>query len=153
MENEKKNLQDLKSECEQFPVDLINAGEFISESEAHASLEKYFKEPGVPSPTDPDHIYGHTFGLNKIRQLMNKIDVYNKSAEEEKQVHGIRIYYGKCRRRDPKYSQKGELRDVFLMPVIKDGSDLYKVDRFFDGEFIVGEGRPCPNQCGKKINE
>lgn len=141
-------------------VNLINAGAFITEAQAHASLKSYFNEPGVLPPDDKAHIYGHVYGLNKFRELIGNIDKYNaEHVNDDEKIFGIRAYYGKCERHDPDFPLNppdAPCRDVFFMPVLKNGSDLFSLNgpktmikSIVPGdELILGEARPCPNQCG-----
>lgn len=134
--------------CRKVTVDLINAGEFISIREASDSLNQHLAP--IPNPKDPNYIYGFTFGLNKFRQFIYQIDMYNSGqVREDAKIYGIRIYYGKCKRKDPEYGTDS-YPDLILMPVLKDGSDLYKIsdDDFLDVPVnILSQSRPCPNQC------
>jgi hypothetical protein len=146
------NSENLQPECLQMSVNLINAGEFITDIAARRSLNSYFKEPGVPDPEDKSHIYGHTFGLNKFREMLEKIDKHNSEIKDDDlRIHGVRVYYGKSKRNDPDFvldPPDGEFRDVFFMPVLKSGKDLYTIHKLRDGGIILGSSRPCPNQCG-----
>lgn len=142
--------------CLNMPTNLVNAGKFVIEQEARDSLQAYFWENGVPSPTDPNHIYGHTFGLNKLREFLYKIDIYNSTkSNPNDQIFGVRIYYGKCVRHDPDFPldpPTGLFRDVFFMPVLKDGRDLYTIRTVTDPGLILAASRPCPNQCSTQFH-
>jgi hypothetical protein len=148
-----QDLEELTLNCSLMPADLLNAGRFITPDEATLSLRDYLNEPGTPPADAPGHIYGHTFGLQKLRELMLNIDVYNsQQVSDDTRVQGVRMYYGKSARRDPAFplSPPGvKVRDVFMMPVLKDGNDLFKLNPVAgDADLILGESRPCPNQCG-----
>ncbi|WP_316802945.1 hypothetical protein [Pedobacter nototheniae] len=142
--------------CSRMPVNLKNAGKFIKQNEAIKSLEAYFVDARIPDPTAKEIIFGHTFGLNKVRKLLDNIDEYNnKVDQEEKEIKGIRIYYGYGLRHDPEFGlepKDGPFRDVFLMPVLASGEDLYGVYRLVEEDLILSESRPCPNQCGLTIS-
>lgn len=135
--------------CVQMQVNLPNAGEFIKVDEAVASLKRYFALPTTPSPDDPDHVYGHTFGLNKIRKLLFDIDLYNTELKPgEKKISGLRIYYGVSERHDPDFPVNGPCADLIFMPVKEDGVDIYTIHSLSGGEEVLSNSRPCPNQCG-----
>lgn len=142
--------------CLNMPVNLVNAGAFVDEQHARGSLQAYFEESGVSTPDDPNHIYGHTFGLNRFRELLYKIDIYNSTkSNPNDQIFGVRIYYGKCVRNDhdfPLNPPNGLFRDVFFMPVLKDGRDLYTIRPATDPGLILAVSRPCPNQCSTQLH-
>ncbi len=143
--------QPLSVPCNAMGVNLLNAGKFITEPQAKASLNAYFQEPGVPPRTDKSHIFGHTFGLNTLKRLFADIESYNLDQENEKDmIKGIRVYYGKCVRNDPDFPvlpKDQKYRDVFFMPVLANGDDIYKVNKLLGKNMIVGGSRPCPNEC------
>lgn len=145
-----------QDQCLKMPDNLINAGKFLGVGAATASLQEYFREPGVPPSTDEDHIYGHTFGLSKLREFLYKIDIYNASkVDDNERIYGFRVYYGKCKRDDPDFPMDpidDLYRDVFFMPVVKSGEDLYKLHPLIDPELILGSSRPCPNQCSTYLH-
>lgn len=142
--------------CLQMQTNLINAGKFMTELEATDSLLAYFHDPTTPDPNLKSHIYGHTFGLNKLRQFLFNIDLYNSNIEDdEERLYGVRIYYGISKRSDPDFPldpPNGDFRDVFFMPVLKDGRDLYTIKTLTDPGLILGNSRPCPNQCSTKLH-
>lgn len=155
MSDKSKNLNTESASldvCGNMKVNLINAGKFIELGDAIKSLQAYFNAPGTPPRTDPAHIYGHTFGLNNLRSLLFQIDQYNGNLSAGKlPINGVRIYYGIDKRDDssfPLNPPTGMFRDLIFMPVLEDGNDLYPVDPGFENTVgILGNGRPCPNQC------
>ncbi|MCZ4245107.1 hypothetical protein [Pedobacter punctiformis] len=143
--------------CTDMGNDLENAGKFIKASEAKASLLSYFSEPGTLSPDDPNHIYGYTYGINKLRTLLSNIDQYNKGqAGTDSEIKAIRIYHGMSVRHDanfPLNPPDGCFKDLFIIAVRAKGDDFYDVNRLDEEEVILSESRPCPNQCGLTIYE
>ncbi|WP_131539147.1 hypothetical protein [Pedobacter nototheniae] len=150
--------------CDRMAVNLENAGNFISSGTAEAYLKEYFQTERIPDPSDEGLIYGHTFGLNKLKTLLANIDKYNDTAAQNEDIKGIRIYYAYSQRNDadfPLDPKDGCFKDLFILPVKCDGTDFYDVkdevslnDKSARGEeFILGESRPCPNQCGLTLYE
>jgi hypothetical protein len=139
--------------CTKMPINLINAGEFINAAAAKESLLAYSMEPNVQPLNDPNHIFGHTFGIQKLREFLLKMDLYNAGEiDDEDKIYGVRIYYGKSKRSDPDFPLPDEaLRDVFIMPVKKNGEDLYRVVPLLAENMILSGSRPCPNQCSTPL--
>ena len=127
--------------CDTYPQDLINAGNHITEARARESIGYYLS--ASTGPNDPEHIFGFEYGLNTLRTFMEKIEAYNKNATEK--IVAVRIYHGVSIR--PNDASKKPRRDEILMPVLESGNDLYKVAPIFPNDIIVGDTRPCPNQC------
>jgi hypothetical protein len=129
--------------------DITNTGTFISSTAAKANLKKYFKDEGKPqlSQDHPDHVFGHVFGLAKIKDLVSRIDQHNLSEPDaEKHIKGLRIYRSKTKSKT----------DVMIVPLTKDGKDHpqqihggseSKKQGKFKPMILSGSG-PCPNQCG-----
>jgi hypothetical protein len=143
--------------CVDMKNNLINAGAFIQVEDAAKSLLAYLNFPGTPARDDPKHIYGHIFGLNTLRTLLNNIDLFNKDAPEDKVITGIRVYYGISERYDadfPLNPPHGKFRDLIFMPVVPSGKDLYPIDpELVDPQLILSESRPCPTQCPKFVDQ
>lgn len=127
--------------CDTYPEDLINAGNPITEERARESIAYYLA--GTTGPNDPEHVFGFEYGLNTLRAFMEKIEDYNKSATEK--IVAVRIYHGVSIR--PNDITKTPRRDEILIPVLESGNDLYKVTPIIGPPIIVGDTRPCPNQC------
>ncbi|MCD8739834.1 hypothetical protein LT679_04405 [Mucilaginibacter roseus] len=135
--------------CQQMKVNLCNAGEFITVKNAADSLTRYFKLPTTPPHDDPKHVYGHTFGLNKIRRMLFDIDLYNAGLTvSEPRIAGIRVYYGFSERHDPDFPLNEACADLLFMPVLDNGVDIYNIHLLTGTEQILSASRPCPNQCG-----
>jgi len=127
--------------CGTHPQDLINAGNPITEERAREGIAYYLA--GTTGPNDPEHIFGFEYGLNTLRNFMGNIDDFNKTASMK--IVAVRIYHAvSIRPNDPSKKPK---RDEILMPVLENGDDLYKVPPIVGPPIIVGDTRPCPNQC------
>ncbi len=138
--------------CVQMPVNLCDAGEIINIDDAAKSLQRYFALPGTLPQHDPKHVYGHTFGLNRIRQMLFDIDVHNTKLQPgEKKIAGLRIYYGVSERHDSDFPVVGFCPDLIFMPVMEDGVDLYTIHSLSGNETVLSGSRPCPNQCGTPL--
>jgi hypothetical protein len=129
-------------------ADFTNTGTFISASTAKANLGKYFKDEGKAqlSQDHPDHVFGHVFGLAKVKDLVAKIDQHNLSEPDvNKHIKGLRIYHSKTKTKN----------DVMIVPVTKDGKD--HPDQIHGGTapktrtkakpMILSDASPCPNVC------
>jgi hypothetical protein len=147
-----KNAAGESKLCLVVREDLPNAGEFILEGPAKQILTDYFRETGT-SPDDAGFVFGNTFGLNKFKEFIFKIDVYNSGVTDvEERIDGIRIYEGLSKRSYlPPPRDQEWLLDYVLMPVLKNGEDLYTIVPFTDPNIILSHGRPCPNECGKSF--
>jgi hypothetical protein len=141
------------------PVDITQRGTFINASAAKSNLEEYFKDHGKAQPKhdDKDHVFGHVFGLAKIKELISKIDQHNLAeTDESHRIHGVRIYRSKT----------GPTNDLLIVPVTKDSNDYpasvhesskpparaaassAQAAAAPEGDDMILSGaRPCPNQC------
>jgi|GEM_PF-1509285 len=156
MEPEKKEFKTQKifndSASQAITKNLNAAGAFITDVEAHNRVEAYLNEPGVPHRDDPNHVFGHVFGLDKIRSLFHNIDRYNAQDLTKNPIVAIRIYHAKGERNDPDFQvpPKGvQARDLVLVPVLKNGHDLFDgINTLSDPtNLILAESRPCPTLC------
>nr|WP_294875252.1 hypothetical protein [uncultured Pedobacter sp.] len=127
--------------CETYPQDLINAGKPITEAKARQGITDYLAT--TTGPNDPKNIFGFEYGLNTLRTFMEEIDAYNKNAGEK--IVAVRIYHAITIRDND--TTKTPKRDEILVPVLESGNDLYKVAPIVGPPIIVGDTRPCPNQC------
>lgn len=141
--------------CITSVVNLNNAGEFIKKETAQIYLGTYLESIGHDSDTDPDHVFGFLYGLDKVLEFFGKIAKYNQTADGDQKIVAVRIYHAISTRviagsNPPKRSSL--LRDAIIVPVLGTGEDLYKIMPFLgDEDIILAESRPCPNQCGVKF--
>ncbi len=129
--------------------DLINAGCFVSITQAHNHVKEYLSLPGCLPQHDPKHIYGHVFGLNNLRKLIYQIDLYNSAqTDDTKLLKGVRVYQAVSERSDTNFPTAGKLRDLIFMPVLANGTDMPEkaLEHLVEGPVLTGS-RPCPNQC------
>jgi hypothetical protein len=136
-----------------------NSGEFISVDAAYGKLDLYktFKRKANSAYDPKKDIYGFVFGLDKVKQLIAKIDTINKHHPDS--LVAIRIYFGRSRG-----SGKGEVPDIFVLPVDKNHNNMYPVDddsktlgaasayksknaKMLDEVAILNTSVPCPNKC------
>ncbi len=131
-------------------ADITNTGKFINAKAAKTNLDKYFKDEGTKQlhKDDSDHVFGHVFGLAKVKELVAKIDQHNLSESDvNKHIKGLRIYHSKTK----------STRDVMIVPVTKEGHD--HPDTVHHGPasktqpkfkpMILSDAMPCPNNCPK----
>jgi hypothetical protein len=141
----------MMTDCEKQKKDFTYSGDFIEARKAKEFLQLYLGDTDTkqPPPTDMNHVIGYLFGLTKIKELISKIEGYNKDQANIIKITGIRIYNAKSERTDPDF--KGVLRDVMLVPVMEDGEDypekIFKEKALIDPLMILAGSRPCPNQC------
>ncbi len=121
-------------------MDPTGKGEMISPDTAGAFLEDFLESISNPSQA----AYGHVFGLDKMQDLMSFIVSYNASKDPDDKIAGIRAY--NCLDEGRETDDK---RDIFLMPVLKNGDDLYNLNNLplDDNGGILGKPAPCPNYC------
>ncbi len=137
-------------------TDITHAGTFIDATAAKANLAAYFSDEGKPQPKHdhPDHVFGHVFGLAKIKELMARIDQHNlHEPDSSKHINGLRIYHSKTHGK----------KDILVVPVTRDGHDYPepvhhsssdkskgahpKAKSALGPALILSDGRPCPNLC------
>jgi hypothetical protein len=131
--------------CKALTENQQNLGEFVSHESAKAKLNRYLDGAGSIQPPkgDEEHVYGHLFGLNLIKELLMKIDTYNiATVNPTEQITAVRVYRSKSE------TPEGLLNDVLIVPVRRSGYDypepLVEGD---GGDIILGNGGPCPNVC------
>jgi len=132
--------------CEELVVNQQNLGELISAAKATEMLEAYLNSEGEVQPSRGNdlHIYGHLFGLNKIKNLLNIIDVHNvDTSDSNRQITAIRIYRAKSKRGTLTSAES----DLLIVPVMRNGIDFPKIQSLIDPEMILGNSGPCPNIC------
>jgi len=138
---------------------ISNTGTFVNAQEAKANVDAYLKDTGAPQPGPHhvDHVFGHVFGLAKVKKLIANIDKHNeKEKDTKKHIAGIRVYHAKSVRAGKE--RQGSMRDLVVVPVTKNGHDYpekihhgaeapakpVKANRAL---ILTGSG-PCPNVCG-----
>ncbi len=93
---------------------------------------------------------GHQFDLSVIQTFVNEINSFNQTQVGTDVIDSIRIYYAKSKRKGAKKAE----RDLVIVPVKKDGRDLYTVytkDQVLEGDpGIIANSNPCPNVCQDK---
>ena len=160
MENETMKLTEKElADCNKaYKSDPIDEGVFLKYSKAKKYLDDFLNEDA--QPTTSDEIYGFTFGLKKIKDLMGKIERHNDD-ENNIPIHGLKFYYAKSvRKNNPKKN-----RDLIVVPTNINNDDLWPIHvRHLkesdlklsteqlngDDEIVLCESRPCPNQCENK---
>src|SRR2546421_5926189 len=98
-------------------ADITNTGKFINAKAAKTNLEKYLSGTGSIQLDryHSDHVFGHVFGLAKVKELVAKIDQHNLGEPDaNKHIKGLRIYHSKTK----------STRDVMIVPVTKEGHDF-----------------------------
>ena len=137
-------------ECEKMSVNLANAGEFITLENAAISLGNYLSDPTTPAKNDPNHIFGHVFGINSLKKVLLDIDIFNAKQKQDKpKIAAIKFYYGISERHDQDFPLKpkdGAFRDLILIPVLDSGKDFHNIG--ITEDIVLSGSRPCPNQCG-----
>ncbi len=139
--------------CIKITKNLSDAGKFYKVADAKSSLQCYLDQPDTPSSDDPKHIFAHVFGINNIRELLYRMDLYNEQVTRDKtgkKIKGVRMYHGLDCRTDSDFGLPHDklFRDLIIMPVLENGHDLYPMlDKLIDNDIILSGSRPCPPQC------
>lgn len=128
--------------CAPSPV-RPDDGKFIAREKAAADLLRYMTVNGI-DPNDENAVVGYTIGVDYIRRLLYNMDLYNsRVTNPDEVVTGLRVYHALTESGEGDHEQA-----VFFMPVMSNGFDLHKVMPVEElPNTIVGETRPCPNQC------
>jgi len=148
--NESKNLEtddnELPQECLVLTEGVLQNGKPISRDTAAAYLANYLNGVRTTGRKEPN--YGYLFGLEKVRGFLKQIDDYN-NQKPAVTIDGVRVYLGRTTTMtDTTTPGEQIMNTVFLMPVFANGQDVYVIEKSpFQGEGILGDPRPCPNQC------
>jgi hypothetical protein len=145
MENKKKELS-LK--CKELTHDILGDGDFLTADAAGHYIKNFLG--GLGDPTGKGHNFGYLFGLDNVSSFINQINDYNDNADDDAQVEGVRVYLGRQNPMvagGPVIPRESIMDTVFLIPVKSDGTDLYTVAPIAGNPIILGDPRPCPNEC------
>lgn len=142
------NFTTKKNICALATADMADIGTFLSQPEAKQRLDDYFTVTGY-SRTDSKLIFGQLFGLTSFKNFIAKIDNYNTGLLPADQITGIRIYEAMCVRPSlPPPDDTKLLADVLIIPVLANGKDIPDIGGVADPMLVLGDGMPCPNECG-----
>lgn len=128
--------------CSRPVPGLIDTGDIIEAKDASVMIGEYLRLPDTQRQNPDELIFGFSFGLNKIYELLRRIEHYNDTASEK--IVALRVYNAMSVR--PGHTEP--LPDRCIVPVLESGDDVYKVVPLFGDPLIIGGSRPCPNQCG-----
>lgn len=135
---------EIPSPCQPMIPDQHNKGKRVGRTDAKKILNDYLSS--VQNPDDPNHVYGHLFGLNRLRELLFEIDKHNTdTTNPDDQITAIRIYRGLSAR-----TQGGPLvSDLVIAPVKRNGFDYPKglPEPVTEPLVFLVESGPCPNVC------
>lgn len=125
-------------------VNPLDFGNFISHKAAHDNLSALLnqREIDLANGRDVEEAYGFMFGVNKLKELVAKIDRYNETALASEAVTGVRIYNV--------LTEDKSRRDVMWVPVIgiEDAIDFNKNTRPETNDLDpLNFSQPCPNAC------
>lgn len=128
-------------------------GEFITHARANEKLSAYLdlRAEYLAEGKEIESVYGYVFGLNKFKELIARIDAENLNRSPENQLTGIRIYNALTTREID--GRQTSYKDVFLIPVEKDMSDIVDVHNFHadarvaEDAPIMNNSLPCPQTC------
>lgn len=144
----KENFTTETDICSIVATGVLDFGNFYDATEAKNRLDAYFAETHL-NPNDPNLIFGQLLGLNAVKALITKIDDYNNGQQPQNKIAGIRIYNAMSKRAFLPAPHNTELKeDIIVLPVLADGSDIYKIAPFTDPNMALSNAMPCPNQCG-----
>jgi hypothetical protein len=141
----KKHLTNLLSKCEAITTNIQDNGGPVGPVIASGYVTNYLS--GITDPTGKGHNFGYLFGLDKVTFFMAQIAAFNSNSPA-KPIEGVRVYLGRKAPTGSVVIPMEKIMDtLFLMPVLSDGTDLYTVHGFEATEIILGNPRPCPNEC------
>jgi hypothetical protein len=143
-ENKPTNLS---AGCGNLTHGVNDNGRPLDPGKATGYVKNYLE--GLTDPKGQDHNYGYLFGLTKVTDLMTLITGYN-SKKPAIPIEGVRVYIGRqnpIKAGDPMPPREKIMDTLFLMPVLANGNDLYKVHQLADVNMILGDPRPCPTLC------
>ncbi|MCR9251688.1 MAG: hypothetical protein NXI20_14780 [bacterium] len=125
-------------------VNPADFGNFISHKAAHDNLSALLnqREIDLANGRDVEEAYGFMFGVDKLKELVAKIDRYNETALATEAVTGVRIYNV--------LTEDKSRRDVMWVPVIgiEDAIDFNKNTRPETNDLdLLNFSKPCPNAC------
>ncbi|GAA0188814.1 hypothetical protein GCM10009122_48130 [Fulvivirga kasyanovii] len=125
----------IKKECLEIHRDPRGAGGPIDRATAKQRFDA-FDDASIPERVD-----AHIFGLDKVREFLNKIYDYNETYPECSPITGIKVY--RCLNDDR--VDWPDKNDIFIVPLCQDGSEPIPINLVDD--IILGDPRPCPNMC------
>jgi hypothetical protein len=142
-----EKLSELPATCLEMNSDIPNDGDFLTSDVASGYINNYLT--GINDLGGQSHNFGFVFGLNNINTFIGGITAFNAGLPAAQQIQGVRIYLGRQEPIVPGTAIPLDqvLDSLFLMPVLGDGTDLYKVAPLVDPNMILGDPRPCPNEC------
>ena len=133
------------SECVVLTEGIQNNGGPITRGKA-AGYVKNFKE-GIGTTGRAMPNFGYLFGLDKVSAFLEQIAMYNRQTATDK-ILGVRVYLGRTSPLSNGNTPGEQIMDtVFLIPVKEGGKDTPDIGAFLQGDGILGDPRPCPNQC------
>lgn len=134
------------------------SGQTIPLDDAWDILDVYKRDRGItdcksPNP-DPRRIYGFTFGMESIKEYMERI--FKMDQQYPDSLLGIRVYYALRADTNPQTGRRERRPEIFLIPVGMSGKAIHPVDdcdlqkstktSINDGT-IFDTSVPCPNRC------
>ncbi len=124
-------------------ISPLDFGNFISPKEAHDHLSLFLEQRALDltNGRDLEMAYGWLFDLEKVQELVNKIDEYN-SIYPGDPITGIRIYNV--------LNEQATLRNMMWVPIkgTEDAFDYFSAGRLEDGGFgPLNDGSDCPPYC------
>ncbi len=119
-------------------------GNFISHKTAHENLSALLnqREIDLANGREIEIAYGFLFGLDRLKEMVAKIDEYNSSATSDNAITGVRVYNV--------LTADNSRRDVMWMPVVgvEDVIDFNSNARQEDNELdVLNASEPCPPMC------
>jgi hypothetical protein len=137
--------------CKELTHGILGSGGPITSTVAGTYIKHYLD--GVNDNDGTKHNYGYLFGLDSFATFFKQINDYNVAPKNSKlQIEGIRVYIGRKAAMPkgtagPAIPRENIMDTIFLIPVTSDGKDLYEVRKLQGDEIILGNPRPCPNEC------
>ncbi|WP_259067798.1 hypothetical protein HDF24_18940 [Mucilaginibacter sp. X4EP1] len=142
--------------CEELTKDILGVGTNLLTETAKRYITNLLTCWG--NPDGKSNNFGYIFGLDKFNIFINQVNAYNSQLKPgEPQVEGIRVFVGRQEPAAVGVPREKIMDTVFLMPVLHGGGDLSTVqppphENLVDPDIILGDPRPCPNECIKFIS-
>ena len=141
-------------DCEKLRNKILGTGRNLPTKTAKGYITNILKNWGDTS--GKSYNFGYLFGLDKVTIFMNQISDYNNNLKPgQLPVEGIRVFVGRKESDATGVPREKIMDTVFLMPVDHNGNDLSGVQPPLDKDdpdIILGDPRPCPNECLKAVS-
>jgi len=149
----KNKTNERRVNCDELKHGILGDGKPLDPTKAGGYIKNYLQ--GVGDGPGTSHNFGYLFGFDNITTFFNDILAYNDDDDNPTKVQGVRVYIGRQNPVDPQgpaLPREKIMDTVFLIPVLSDGTDLPQLTHLEDDTIILGDPRPCPNECLRELS-